>query len=105
MKKNTKMTRRSVPRQTNVGRVNINLSKVKYNSTCISLGLPFNLSCEVCRPKIEAAVGLSKKSSCQPKRSRDFNSDCWKCHQLWQSKFGDDAKRTSGKITNACSNS
>ena len=40
---------------------------------------------------------IEQKISCKPKQSWHFNSDCWKCHQLWQSKFGY-AKRTSLKL-------
>ena len=86
------MTRSS--RRTQKG-VHIDLSEIKYDSSCISLGLPLELSCDNCKPKLEAQFGLGKKSSTKMKRSREFNSDRWKCQQLWQSKFGTEKRQVA----------
>ena len=69
------MPRTSDQRQRSGGGINIGLSEIKYDSTCISLSLPFDMSCDVCGPKIEATIGLTKNSSCKQKRSRNFKSD------------------------------
>ena len=33
---------------------------------------------------------FEQKNQKQVKQNRDYNLDCWKCHQLWQSKFGEE---------------
>ena len=91
------MTRTSDQRWRSGGGINIDLLEIKYDSTCISLSLLFDMSCDVCRPKMEATIGLTKKSSCKQKQSRHFKSDRWKCHQLWQSKFRD-VNQTCAKV-------
>ena len=47
------------------------------------------MSCDICKPKIEAVCSMSKKSCRAPKRFRDI-SDRWKCQQLWLSKHAED---------------
>ena len=60
-KKNNNMTRTSGRHQKSGGGINIDLSEIKYDSTCTSIALPFDMSCDVCRPKMKAATGLTKK--------------------------------------------
>ena len=55
------MTRTSGRRHKSGGGINIDLLEIKYDSTCISLSLPLDMSCNVCRPKMEATIGLTKK--------------------------------------------
>ena len=74
---------------------NILLSDIKYNSTCITLDLPFMLCCdESCRPFLEAKSGMLKKSSRGPKRFRDL-SDRRRCKQPWASVHNNAYKTTS----------
>ena len=54
----------------------------------MSIGLPFELSCNICKSKIEAQMCL-RKSNIQVKQNQYYSSDCWKYYQLWQSKFGE----------------
>ena len=81
-------TRQRKCRQIKKG-MDINLSDIKYNSTCISLNIPLVMSCDICKLKIEAMSGMSKKSSREPNRFRDL-SDHWKCQQLWLSRHAED---------------
>ena len=79
---NNNMTRTSGWCWTSRGDINIELLKKNY-STRISLALPFDLSCDVCSPQMEAAIRLTKKEVASKKRSRYFKSGCWIYHQLW----------------------
>ena len=83
-------TRQRKCRRTKKG-IDINLSDIKYDSTCMSLNIPLVMSCDICKPKIEAMCGMSKKSSREPKRFRDL-SDRWKCQQLWLSRHAEDKR-------------
>ena len=86
-------TRQRKCRRTKKG-IDINLSLVKYDSTCISLNIPFVMSCDICQPKMEAICGMSKKSSRGRKRFRDI-CERWKCQQLWLSKHAEDKQHKS----------
>ena len=43
--------------------VHIDLTQIKHDSTCVTLQLPLDLACDNCKPKIEASIGMGKKSS------------------------------------------
>ena len=88
---NESMTRSSRRKQEGI---HIDLSEIKYDSTCISLNVPVTMSCDICRPKLEANNGLQKKSSAKPKRFRDYSSRR-KCRQLWLSKYGEKHRHSS----------
>ena len=48
------------------------------------------MSCDICKPKLEAESGTSKKiSQKRDMRFQDFATDRWKCQQLWLSKHGE----------------
>ena len=82
----TRRTRQSWPIK---GGIDINLTDIKFNSTCTSLNIPLMLCCNNCRPKIESMNNICNKSSKGQKRIHDYTTDCWKCQQLWLSTFGE----------------
>ena len=43
--------------------LDINLSSVRYDSTCISLNLPLHLCCMICHPKKDPMTKSRKRSS------------------------------------------
>ena len=73
---------------------NILLSDIKYNSTCITLDLPFSLCCDSCSSTLEAQRGLLKKSSHKLKRFRDL-SERRRCQQPWSSEHNNPYKPTT----------
>ena len=75
--------------------IHIDLSSIKYDSTCVTLNMPLEFACDNCKSKIESKIGISKKSSNVSKRLRHFKHDRWRCQQLWQSKYGDKTQTTA----------
>ena len=53
----------------------IALTAIKSTSTCIEIYFPHSLSCDVCQWQMDAACGMSKKSSHGKKRLREHNSE------------------------------
>ena len=53
--------------QTKEGRVvkNILLSDIKYNSTCVTLNMPFSLACENCQPELDPHSNMRQKQKRQ----------------------------------------
>ena len=96
-KQQSTMTTRS--RSRTKPKKNILLSDIKFNSTCVSLELPFHLACDICKPKIEAASCLSKKSSKKNGKRFCDMTERKRCRQPWASKHATDSK-TIGTITN-----
>ena len=82
------------PRTKEQRKININLTDIKYDSTCITLKLPIAMSCDICKGKMEAMCGMMKKSSRAPKRYRDI-SQRWNCQQLWLTKYGEHDRNAS----------
>ena len=74
----------------------IELSDIRYDSTCLTLNLPKCLCCDNCEHKVEASIGLAKKSSMKTKSFRTM-SPRRRCQQLWLSKFAEDTMPT-GKV-------
>ena len=74
------------------------LTDIKYNSTCLTLDIPFSLCCDICKPIKEAANGLLKNSSKtrMKKRYRD-TTERWRCQQPWASCNLSDTS-TIGKV-------
>ena len=75
--------------------IHIDLTSIKYESTCVTLNMPLEFACDNCQNKIEAASGMSKKSSSVAKQMRDYRHDRWRCQQLWQSKYGQNIQTTA----------
>ena len=42
--------------------IHIDLSSIKYGSTCVTLNMPLEFTCDNCKSKIEAKSGVSKKA-------------------------------------------
>ena len=75
-----------VARRTKSGRTkvkSIEFTDIKSNSTCLTINLPRDLCCDICRQKKDAACCLLKKSSVGSKRFRDYKSKRWRCQQPW----------------------
>ena len=86
------MTR--ITRQSGSRTLPIDLTQIKYNSTCLALSLPKSLCCDFCAKKIDASIGLSKKSSTKSKVFRNCN-DRYRCQQIWLSKYNNSSCRTT----------
>jgi len=52
----------------------IEFTDIKSNSTCLTINLPRDLCCDICRPKKNAAYCLLKKSSVGSKQFRDYKA-------------------------------
>ena len=92
-----KMSTRRTRQSRSIKGVDINLTDIKFNSTCISLNIPLMLCCNNCKPKVESTNKICKKSSKGQKRIRDYTTDRWKCQQLWLSTFGE-ANHTNATV-------
>ena len=83
------------------GRIPIDLTSIKSDSTCLTVGLPRDLCCDICQPQHDTNNGLAKKSSRGKKRFRDYATDYWRCHQPWLSKHAN-KNVTSGTCKKFC---
>ena len=66
----------------------IDLSGIKYDSTCVNItpgGLPLSLACDICKPKLDIHT---KRSSQKEKKERHkyFTN---RCKQYWMCKWTD----------------
>ena len=55
-------SRRSKPSKA----IHINLSKIRYDSTCLNIvpgGLPISIACDICQPKLDIHLKKSSKKS------------------------------------------
>ena len=69
---------------------NILLSDIKYNSTCVTLNMPFSFACENCQPQLDLL------SHTRQKRKREVDLDERnRCKQYWLSTWNDDSRTTS----------
>ena len=75
-KRNSSRSRRS---QTPV---NVLLTEIGPNSTCLSLSIPIQLACGVCSPRMDI-TSFSRKR----KHNQRQLSDCRKCQQYWDDKW------------------
>ena len=62
--------------------VNVLLTEIGPNSTCLSLGIPIQLACGVCSPKMDITTNSRKR-----KHNQRQLSDCRKCQQYWDDKW------------------
>ena len=86
-------SRRSKPSKA----IHIDLSKIKYDSTCLNIvpvGLPMALACDICAPKLDIH---SKKSSQKTKKERHKHVSN-KCKQYWISKWSNENRLQTGLL-------
>ena len=62
--------------------VNVLLTEIGPNSTCLSLGIPIQLACGVCTPRMDI-TSFSRKR----KHNQRQLSDRRKCQQYWDDKW------------------
>ena len=77
--------------------VHINLSNINYDTTCVNIlpgGLPVNLACEVCGPKLDI---FTKKSS-KPNKKERLKHENNRCKQYWSSKWISKQNSTIGHV-------
>ena len=75
-------------------KIDINLTNIKYDSTCISLKLPITMSCDNCKGKMKFMCRMMKKSSRAPKIFCDILQR-WNFHQLRLTTYGKDNRTAS----------
>ena len=83
------MTTRKMSRAQKKNGININLTDLKHDSTCIILSLPLQLCYDICMPIKMASVHMEKKSSHGKKRHCDGNKK-YSCAQLWLSEWAEE---------------
>ena len=71
----------------------IELTSVKFDSTCISLGLPFSMACSVCLPKMDIHT---KNGRAQQKNHRNTSRQN-RCRQMWFTKWRDSLTLIEGQ--------
>ena len=59
------------------------LSDIKYNSTCITLQVPFHLACGECKNQLNPLKNTRKK-----RKTERQKSERRRCDQYWCSKYG-----------------
>ena len=78
--------------------IHIDLSDIKYDSTCVDIipsGLPLSLTCDICKSKLDI---FTKKSIQKNKKERQKHLTN-KCKQYWMCKWLDQSSnRTPGEF-------
>ena len=74
------------------------LSDLNYDSTCISLELPYDIACEVCKPK--SNFSLLKKSSRPSQKRLKYLHYTNRCKQYWDSHWVKPSNVTNGILLN-----
>ena len=67
---------------------------LKYDSTCVSLNLPFCLACGNCQPKLDPLAMKRKSKKCK-ERHKSFRR---KCQQYWSLSWTKGKDATEGNI-------
>ena len=70
------------------------ISDIKYDSTCITLDLPLDFCCEVCKRKKDI---FTKKSS-KPEKKQKYLHSTNQCKQLWDSSWAEKTHVTNGTL-------
>ena len=88
------MSTRRKSRSTQLNRKPIELSDVRYNSTCITLQIPLSLACLTCEPKL----CIHTKKGRQQKALERLKDDRNKCDQLWLTKVATNQRCPTSKL-------
>ena len=72
----------------------IALSSIKYDSTCISLELPYSLACSNCGPALDPLT-ITRKRSHKKERHK---SERRRCQQYWSSSWTEGKDATEGNV-------
>ena len=73
-------------RSTHLNQKPIELSEIRYDSTCITLNIPISFACLTCEPK----MCIHTKKGRQHKALERLKDDRNKCEQLWLTKVATD---------------
>ena len=81
-------------RSTRLSCKSMELSDVRYNSTCITLQIPISLACLTCEPKL----CIHTKKGRQQKASERLKAERNRCEQLWLTKWVSNKNSATSKI-------
>ena len=88
------MARSSRPLKAYNNRIPILLSEIKFDSTCVTLGLPYSLGCGSCKTKLDPCI-KTRKSKFMKERNK---CERRRCQHYWDSSWTIGKDATEGNV-------